>query len=256
MRILGGIAFFGLMGQSETDTYRTPHVRPRVPATLPGPERQGRWRVPHMAILVLGLLAGCAADPEPDPAPATPAPAADTGDPASPATPAALSPDTTQPADERQDTPATVVGAEWTAGDTNEERPVTGVSVLRAMRTARHEQFDRIVLDFGPDPVPGYRIAYIDRPVRQCGSGHTVPLAGDGWLSITAEPAHAHTEEGQPTVSERERAPGLPVLLELKMICDYEAIVEVVAGVASPERYRAFVLPSPNRLVVDIRHRQ
>lgn len=253
VRIQGGIAVFGLMERSEADPYRTPHARPRVPVTLTRQDGHGRLRRAGMLMLTLGLLGACAGDPDADPASDAPAPAADTGQPASPG-PGAQLPDAASPPDEREDTPPAVAGAEWTAGDTNEDREVTGVSVLRGIRTARHEEFDRIVLDFGTDPVPGYRISYIDRPVRQCGSGDTVPLAGDAWLSIMAEPAHAHTEEGQPTVTERERAPRLPALLELKMICDFEAIVEVVAGVASPERYRAFVLSSPGRLVIDIRH--
>lgn len=152
------------------------------------------------------------------------------------------------------DVDAGTIDAAWTAGDTRVERSVTGVAVLRDLRVARHDGFDRIVMDFGTDAVPGYRIAYIDRPVRQCGSGNVVALAGDAWLSISVEPAHAHTDAGEPTVQERERAPRLPTVLELKMTCDFEAITEVVAGVTSPERYRTFTLESPMRLVIDIRH--
>jgi hypothetical protein len=162
--------------------------------------------------------------------------------------------DDSVPADEREAAPGAVMGAEWTAADTEQERTVTGAALLRAMRTARHDGFDRIVLDFGGDDVPAYRISYIDSPVRQCGSGNEVPMAGEGWLSITVQPANAHTEQGEPTIRERERAPALPVLLELKLICDFEAVVEVVAGVAAAERYRSFVLASPNRLVIDIMH--
>ena len=252
MRIQGGIAFFGKMGQSEADTYRTPHVGRGVPAMCRVQSRARRLTV-AVTLLVLGLLGGCAADPEPESSAEIPAPAAGDPAPASPADTAAGSLQTA-PADEREETPGAVAGAEWTAGDTNEQRQVTGAALLRELRTARHEDFDRIVLDFGADNVPSYRISYIDRPVRQCGSGNEVPIAGDGWLSITVEPANAHTEAGAPTVRERERTPRLPVVLELEMICDFEAMVEVVAGVASPERYRAFVLPSPNRLVVDILH--
>jgi hypothetical protein len=163
-------------------------------------------------------------------------------------------PEPAEDADEQQPDPRPVAGAGWTAGDTRIDREITGAALLREMRTARHPDFDRIVLDFGADAVPPYRISYIDRPVRQCGSGDTVPFAGDAWLSIVAEPANAHTEQGAPTVTPRERAPGLPSLLEVKLICDFEAVVEIVAGVRSPEQYRAFVLRSPNRLVVDIRH--
>ncbi|HEX2168232.1 MAG TPA: hypothetical protein VHG09_13445, partial [Longimicrobiales bacterium] len=205
------------------------------------------------------LVAGCAGDTESDTA--TPGAAADTsGEAAAPSGAAAPTgaggdaPDADVPADEQGAEPAALMGSSWTAADTEVARPNARAALLREIRTARHNDFDRIVLDFGADAVPGYRISYIDSPVRQCGSGNPVPLAGDAWLSVTVQPANAHTEEGEPTVRERERAPRLPVLLELKLICDFEAMVEIVAGVESPEQYRSFVLKSPNRLVVDIMH--
>ena len=141
-------------------------------------------------------------------------------------------------------------------GSTNVTKEVAGAALLRSVRAARHDEgFDRIVFDFADDEVPAYHIEYVDRPVRQCGSGEAVPLAGDAWLTVRIEPANAHTEEGEPTVRERAMSPGLPTLLELKLICDFEAQVEWVAAVSSPEQYRAFTLAAPNRLVVDIRHR-
>lgn len=150
-------------------------------------------------------------------------------------------------------TPAAEDGA-WVAGDTSVRRDFPGATLLASVRTARHDGFDRIVLDFGDSPLPSYRIGYVDEPVRQCGSGEEVELAGSARLSVTLSPANAHTEAGEPTVREREQAPGLPVLLELKIICDFEAQVEVVAGVVAPNEYRVMELESPNRLVIDIRH--
>jgi hypothetical protein len=141
----------------------------------------------------------------------------------------------------------------WTAGDTRVEGTPDGVALLTGVRTARHEGYDRIVYEFAGANLPGYRIAYIDRPVRQCGSGDEVPFGGDAWLSMVFEPTDAHTQEGRPTVTERTRAPALPNVLELKMICDFEAQVEWVAGVRSPLAYRVLTLRAPTRIVVDIR---
>jgi hypothetical protein len=173
---------------------------------------------------------------------------------------AAGAPDTTSsprpadpPADEAQTSSDSLADAPWTVADTRVDRTPSGAATLREVRTARHPTYDRIVLELD-GPMPGYRIAYIDRPVRQCGSGNVVPFTGDAWLSITIEPAHAHTEQGQPTVAERERTPGYPNLLELKLICDFEAVVEWVAAVGSPEPYRVFTLDAPARLVIDVRH--
>jgi hypothetical protein len=150
--------------------------------------------------------------------------------------------------------PDTARIAEWTVRDTRVTVAATGVATLVAVRAAAHAQFDRIVIEFEGAATPSYRLEYVDRPVRQCGSGEAVPLAGDAWLSIQLEPAQAHTEQGEPTVAERSRSPRLPNLLELKLICDFEAVVEWVAAVASPQPYRVAALRSPARLVVDIRH--
>ncbi len=81
-----------------------------------------------------------------------------------------------------------------------------------------------------------------------------VPLAGDAWLSVRFSGANAHTEAGEATIKDRARSPNLPVVKELKLICDFEAEVEFVMGVASPNKYRVLELKSPARLVVDIRH--
>lgn len=174
--------------------------------------------------------------------------------------PAPVIPDTTATAaDTVADVPepgadTAAAAAAWTAGETRVDRPYAGAALLRDVRVARHDGYDRIVFDFGDDTVPSYHVAYVDEPVRACGSGEVVALAGDAWLSITMQPANAHTEQGEPTVRERARAPRLPVLLELKSTCDFEAMVVWVAGVAAPERYRVLELGAPARLIVDIRH--
>jgi len=201
------------------------------------------------AALVPALLLACSAgnDTRPPDVPQVPE-AADTSEITAPA------PGSGEQAEVTPDAPPPS-GAEFVAGVLDVDRAVTGAALLRDVRTARHEGFDRIVLEFGDTGVPGYHIEYIDRPVRQCGSGDVVPLAGDAWLQVRVEPANAHTDAGQPTIRERARRPGLPNLLELKMVCDFEAQVEWVGGVATPARFRAFVLRAPDRLVVDVRHR-
>ncbi|MDR9425709.1 MAG: hypothetical protein RI567_10560 [Marinobacter sp.] len=143
--------------------------------------------------------------------------------------------------------------SEWTAGIIDRPRPDQPAAKLVDVRTGTHAGFDRVVFEFD-ERVPGYHIEYIDKPVRKCGSGKVTPLAGDGWLEVRMYPAKAHTEEGQPTVSNRERMPKLPVLSELELTCDFEAVVTWVFGVESPNRYQVRELSNPPRLVVDLRH--
>lgn len=141
----------------------------------------------------------------------------------------------------------------WTAGRTAVEREPVGVATLQEVRAARHDDFDRVVFVFAGG-APSYTIEYVDRPVRACGSGDTVELAGDGWLSVTFNPARAHTEAGEATITERDMRPGLPVVKQLRVTCDFEAYVTWVLGVGSPNRYRVMELHDPLRLVVDIAH--
>lgn len=125
--------------------------------------------------------------------------------------------------------------------------------LLQAVRAAKAAGYDRVVFEF-LDGVPGFHLEYVDRPIRDCGAGDVKPIDGDGWLEARFYPANAHTEAGQPTVAERELFPRLPIVREIERTCDFEAVVTWVVGTASPNRYRAFELRDPPRLVIDIDH--
>jgi hypothetical protein len=146
----------------------------------------------------------------------------------------------------------TQVGA-WTAGIIDRPRPDSPTATLAAVRTGTHAGFDRVVFEFA-ERVPGYHTEYIDRPVRQCGSGKVAEMAGDGWLEVRMAPARAYTDAGRATVAARERMPGQRLLAELKLTCDFEGVLTWVLGLESPNRYRVYELSRPPRLVVDVRH--
>jgi hypothetical protein len=144
--------------------------------------------------------------------------------------------------------------AGWTVGIVDLAPLPAGVATLVSLRSARHEGYERVVWEFS-GPAPGIHAEYVDRPVRQCGSGATVPLPGDAWLEVRLEPARAHTEEGRPTIAERRRTTALPIVLEMVQTCDFEAVVTWVLAVSSPEPLRVTRLENPPRVVVDIRRR-
>lgn len=152
--------------------------------------------------------------------------------------------------------PARIPGsAEWRSANLRSARTTAGpMTTLRDVRTAENEAFDRVVLEFAGDELPGYDVEYVDRPVRQCGSGNPLRIGGDGWLRVRMEPAQAHDDRGRATVEVRARQPNLPVVRELRLTCDFEGQVEWVIGVGSPNRYRVLELHAPARLVVDIAH--
>jgi len=143
---------------------------------------------------------------------------------------------------------------EWTAGRTEAAHEPTGVATLLEMRTARNEGFDRVVFVFQGERLPSYTVEYVDRPIRDCGSGHVVEVDGDGWLSVHFTPARAHTDQGQATVTERNQRHQLPVIRHIRSTCDFEAHLEWVIGTGSPNRYRVLELSEPARVVVDILH--
>lgn len=148
--------------------------------------------------------------------------------------------------------PPVVTISNWTTGVVNRPRPGIAPTTLVDVRTGSQQDFDRVVFQFAGNRTPGVHVEYIDRPVRQCGSGNPVTIAGDAWLEIRMEPANAHTEQGQPTIADRERTPGYPNLKELEQTCDFEGQVTWVLGLASPSAYRVLELSNPTRLVVDV----
>ena len=199
------------------------------------------------AIILAILLSACAAPGNVNaPANVTPSPTPVAT--VSPAVEPASTPRPDEAGDAKEDK------FQGTAGITDKKaRPVAAV-VLAAIRTGTHGKFDRVVFEFSGSAMPGYHIEYIDKPVRSCGSGEVVPLAGDAWLEIRMTPAAAHTEQGQPTIKTRSFSPNLPIVKELKSTCDFEADVAWVAGVSTPNEYRVLELKDPARLVVDISH--
>lgn len=213
------------------------------------------------------LVAGCSPEP-PDPPPApgdppsTPPPPglgleAEATAPDPPPAPAA-SPDAPQtPGVVRVPPPAPPSQAPqegWTVGILHRASPTGRVGTLVAVRTARQPGYDRVVFEFAGGELPGYHAEYVDRPVRQCGSGDPVPLPGDAWLRVRFEPANAHTDEGRATVQDRDRTLNYGLVKRLALICDFEAQVEWVLALAAPNPYRVLVLSNPARIVVDVQH--
>ena len=146
--------------------------------------------------------------------------------------------------------PASTVGPS-SAAATNSTDPTP---ILRAVRTGQQPGVDRLVFEFDSPGMPAWRVEYVDRPVRDCGSGDAVPVAGDAWLQIRFTGAQAHTEEGAATSGPRRRPLAQPIARELVRTCDFEGEVTWVVGVARPNPYTANAMSAPSRLVIDIAH--
>jgi hypothetical protein len=134
------------------------------------------------------------------------------------------------------------------------ERPGSAPAILREIRVASQEGFDRVVFELAGSALPGYRVEYVAPPAVQCGSGEPVEVAGAALLQVRLSPAQAHTEAGEATLRERERHPGLAIVQEMESVCDFEADVTWVLGLAARNRFRVQELSGPPRLVIDIEH--
>ena len=135
------------------------------------------------------------------------------------------------------------------------EKKDQGVATLNAVRNAEvpgPPLYDRIVFEF--DRVPSYSIYYENGTPTACGSGESVRMAGPNFLIIQFSPAQAHTEEGAPTIKERDSLLQLTYPKHLKLTCDFEAELAWAAGLSEKRPFRAYELDSPPRLVIDFPH--
>jgi hypothetical protein len=128
--------------------------------------------------------------------------------------------------------------------------PVPPVPVLLAIRSAAHPEggYDRIVFDF-QGQLPGYQVRYVSQVVED-GSGRPVTVPGRHWLEITFRPAQAHTDAGSPTVTERARTLGYPMLKAYAIVGDFEAVVSVALGLDDAVGFRVAELAG--RVYVDV----
>lgn len=118
---------------------------------------------------------------------------------------------------------------------------------LRALSVAPHEGFDRAVFEFR-ERVPSFQVESVDGPSPACGSSEPEPSAG-GWLEVRFRPANAD-EAGAFTASGSEPR----TIRAVEKTCDSGGVVTWALGSPSLQRFRAFELADPPRLVVDIEH--
>ena len=115
---------------------------------------------------------------------------------------------------------------------------------LTAVRTGRHECFDRLVLDLSRSG-EGYRVRYVDA-VRAQGSGAVVPLRGGAYLQVDDQ-SMARSRPAMPGTS------GFATFRDVKWGGSFEGYSTVGLGVRGRLPFRVF--RSGDHLVVDVAHR-
>jgi hypothetical protein len=123
-------------------------------------------------------------------------------------------------------------------------------SFVDAMRTGSYTGYDRFVVEF-KNGQPG---SISIRPqagttFNQSPSGQAVKVGGRHGVLVIIRGADAHTA----FAGRRDIKTSLPSLAEVRVIEDFEGQVALGLGVSQTACYRAFVLPNPVRLVIDLK---
>jgi hypothetical protein len=143
-------------------------------------------------------------------------------------------------------------------------RPVSSLStnastaLLRAIRVARHEGYDRVVFEFRGNVLPGHDVRYIVRPVRQDASGKAVAVNGAYVLRVRMSPAFDadQSKPGAPrTYTGPVRiSPRMPEVAQLTRTGGFEDVLTWVIGVRDRVDFRVLTLDNPARIVIDLRN--
>jgi len=149
----------------------------------------------------------------------------------------------------------TIAPFQGTLAATRRSRPGRPMAQVQSVRVTADAGFDRLVFEFADSVLPGYLIEYPEGPIRSCGSGDEVSLISPGRMVVRLEPAQAHDDSGNSTIPTREWAPRLPVVQEMKVVCDFEGQVEWAIGLAARRHYRVIEMAPSAHLIVDVRHR-
>ena len=129
----------------------------------------------------------------------------------------------------------------------------TGFGLLVDVRVAAHPGFDRVVFEFR-DAVPGFRVRYVDPPVRADPSDEPVTVEGNAFVRVVMNPASSFDPDtGAPSFTGPVSGigAGTSVVRDVVGAGDFEAVLHFVVGLATPVGFRVSSLSDPSRLVVD-----
>lgn len=148
------------------------------------------------------------------------------------------------------------------AGTTPVVAAATGseTALLNRIAVGRHEGYDRVVFQF-QSGLPGYRVEYVQPPLKEDGSGKPVSVQGNAVVVVRMEPASGfdlNTGEGVMVYKGPRRidgsGAGTSVVQELVRTGDFEAVLSWAIGLSDKVDFRIQTAQSPARLIVDFRN--
>jgi hypothetical protein len=164
-----------------------------------------------------------------------------------PTTPAPTTPATTTPSGEPCEPPTSIepVSVDFPLGMSS--------LVGREIRTGTHPCFERVVLELqGDGAMPGYRVQYVDDPVRLSPSDLDVDIAGDATLVLSVA-AWMTTMEGEGYDGPDQIVPtNVELIEELRLIENFEGMHQWAIGLDRVRPFSVTTLSDPARIVIDI----
>jgi hypothetical protein len=136
----------------------------------------------------------------------------------------------------------------------------TEIALVDRIAVGRHEGYDRVVFQF-QNGLPGYRIQYVQPPLKEDGSGNPVGVQGNAIVLVRMDPASGfdlNTGEGVMVYKGPKRiegsSAGTSVVQELVRTGDFEAVLSWAIGLSDKVDFRVRTATSPARLIVDFRN--
>lgn len=136
----------------------------------------------------------------------------------------------------------------------------SGIALLERVAVGRHEGYDRVVFQF-KNTLPGYKIEYVQPPLKEDGSGNLVTIKGNAFVVVRMEQASGfdlNTGEGVMIYKGPKRidgsAAGTSVVQEVVRTGDFEAVLTWAIGLSDKVDFRVRTATSPWRLIVDFRN--
>lgn len=141
-------------------------------------------------------------------------------------------------------TPPTACAALTGGGQT------TATATLHDIRVAHHPGYDRLVFEFDGAQVPQYRIEVANS--FQAPSGLPVTVSGNAFFQVRFQGAAAHFDTGGVSYTGPNPVDAnLPVLRQVKLIEDFEAILRWGVGLERLACPTVQTLSGPVRVVID-----
>jgi hypothetical protein len=125
--------------------------------------------------------------------------------------------------------------------------------VGRDIRTGGHGCFERVVLELeGDGGLPGYRVGYVDDPVRLSPSDLVVDIAGEATLMLSVA-SWMTNMDGDGYSGPTDITPtNVGHILELRLVENFEGMHAWAIGLDRRRDFAVSTLADPPRIVIDV----